>query len=118
MTTSALSASAQVQSTPNRPRRDRKKGTGRTAQTKGVSLSQGELDDVRTVEDLGGMGLSEVYHRHFAPQMHAAAQLLLAASEAGVELNRRLIVDAWDVTVSADERAAVYAAPSSLVMGE
>lgn len=102
----------------NAPRRPRKKTGGRTAQTKGVSLSPAELDDVKTVEDLGGVGLSEVYHRHFAPQMRAAALLLEAAREAGVELNRRLIVDGWDVSIDAKDLVALYAAPSSLELGE
>ncbi len=118
MTAPALDAEIEVQNPARRPRRVRKSSTGRTAKTKGVSLNPTELDDVKTIEDLGGVGLSEVYHRHFAPQMHAAAQLLLAAQEAGVQLNRRLILDGWDVTATSDELAAIYEESSTLVMGE
>jgi len=118
MTAQIVDADSQEQSVDGRARGRRKSSAGRTAKTKGVSLSPNELDDVKIIEELGGVGLSEVYHRHFAPQMHAAAQMLLSAREAGVQLNRHLILDGWDVSMTSGELAAIYEAPSTLVMGE
>ncbi len=91
---------------------------GRTAQTKGVSMLPEELADARVVEALTGVGFSEVYHRHFAPQMRAAAQLLQDARDCGVELNRSLLKDHWDLDMSKSELTSLYAASSELVLGE
>lgn len=97
---------------PSAPSSDR--GHGRIARTKGVSMLPDELDDAATVERLTGVGFSEVYRRHFAPQMRAAAELLRQAQEAGVELDRTRLRDAWAVRMSETELAAVYAAESEL----
>ncbi|MEI6622194.1 MAG: hypothetical protein WCP28_09835 [Actinomycetes bacterium] len=91
---------------------------GRKARTKGVSLLPEELADVQTVENLSGVGLSEVYHRHFGPQMRAAAQLLLEAQAAGMELNRSLFTTVWATTISPASLQKLYAAESELVLGD
>lgn len=91
---------------------------GRTARTKGVSLLPQEYKDAGTVESLTGMGLSEVYRRVFAPQMHAAAQMLHEVQEAGVELNRAVLRDVWDIHMTADELTAVYSTESGVVLGD
>ncbi len=93
-------------------------GRGRTAQTKGVSMLPEELADVRTVEELTGLGFSEVYRRHFAPHMHAAAALLQQLREDGVEIDRRRLRDRWDVAITPDRLAEIYAAPSELTLGD
>lgn len=45
------------------------------------------------------------------------AEMLEEAREAGVELDRHLIEDAWDVSISPTDLAAIYTAPSSLESG-
>lgn len=92
--------------------------TGRTAKTKGVSMHPDELRDASTVEELTGIGFSEVYHRHFAPQMRVAAELLRQARADGVELDRDKVADLWTIHMSAQELKALYTQPSSLVLGE
>ena len=77
-----------------------------------------ELDDVRTIEDLAGVGFSEVYHRHLAPQVHAAAQLLVEARDADVELDRTRLRTEWSLTATAEDIAALYAEASELTLGE
>ncbi len=91
---------------------------GRTARTKGVSMLPKEVADARVVEALTGVGFSEVYHRHFAPQMRAAAQLLQDARNSGVELNRSLLRDHWDLDMSESEMTSLYAASSELILGD
>ncbi len=91
---------------------------GRTARTKGVSMLPDELEDAATVEELTGVGFTEVYRRHFAPQMKAAAELLLEVREAGVELNRAVLRDTWDIHMGAGEVAAIYTAPSEMTRGQ
>ncbi len=91
---------------------------GRTAQTKGVSMLPDEIADARLVESLTGLGFSEVYHRHFAPQMRAAAQILQEVQESGVELNRSLLKDHWDLDMSQSKLTCLYAAKSELTVGD
>ena len=82
--------------TPTKPVEDKPlEGTakGRVARTKGVSLLPAEYEDASTVEQLTGVGFSEVYRRIFAPQMRAAADLLREAQEAGMELERGVLRD-------------------------
>lgn len=94
------------------------RATGRTARTKGVSMQPDELADVVAVEELTGVGFSEVYRRYFAPQMKAAADLLRETQAAGVEINRSRIRDVWYPQIGADEMRSVYAASSELMLGE
>ncbi|MCZ3385767.1 MAG: hypothetical protein LH630_02065 [Actinomycetia bacterium] len=91
---------------------------GRTARTKGVSMQPDELADVVTVEKLTGVGLSELYHRHFAPQLKAAADLLRDADEAGVELNRAVLRERWDLNMAPRDLTVLYTAESELALGE
>lgn len=91
---------------------------GRVARTKGVSLLPQEYEDAATVEKLTGVGFSEVYRRHFAPQMKAAADLLREAQEAGMQLNRGVLRDTWDVHMTRDELASVYTSQSELLLGD
>jgi hypothetical protein len=91
---------------------------GRRAQTKGVSMHPNELEDVRTIEELTGVGFSEMYHRHLAPQVHAAAQLLVEARDDGVELDRARLRTEWDLSTSAEELVALYGEESELTLGE
>ena len=91
---------------------------GRRAQTKGVSMHPNELEDVRTIEDLTGVGFSEMYHRHLAPQVSAAAQLLVEARDAGMKLDRSRLKSEWDLTATAQDIASLYAEDSELTLGE
>jgi hypothetical protein len=91
---------------------------GRVARTKGVSLLPHEYADASTVEELTGMGFSEVYRRFFAPQMRAAADMLRAAQESGMALDRRPLLDRWNPGMTADELVAIYTAPSRLDLGD
>lgn len=91
---------------------------GRTARTKGVSMQPDELADVVTVEELTGVGLSELYHRHFAPQLKAAAELLRDADEAGIELNRAVLRERWDLQMAPRDLSVLYTAESELTAGE
>ncbi|MGI9015708.1 MAG: hypothetical protein ACR2HR_01145 [Euzebya sp.] len=90
---------------------------GRVAKTRGVSLQPAEREDLKTVEELTGAGFSEVYRRHFAPQVHAAAQLLLEMQQAGVELDRTKLRTEWDLTRPSD-LGGLYAAESELSFGD
>lgn len=94
------------------------KAAGRVARTKGVSLLPAEYADASTVEELTGVGFSEVYHRFFAPQMRAAAQMLREVQDAGVELDRAVLRDTWDVHMSTEELTSVYTAESVLTLGD
>lgn len=94
-----------------------KSTTGRVARTKGVSLLPDEFDDAATIEELTGIGFSEVYRRFFAPHMRAAADLLRAAQDAGMALDRRSLTDVWQVHMSADELTAVFTAESQVELG-
>ena len=91
---------------------------GRVARTKGVSLLPAEYEDAATVEQLTGVGFSEVYRRYFAPQMRAAADLLREAQEAGMELDRGVLRDTWDVHMTSDELASAYTSESELLLGD
>ncbi len=91
---------------------------GRRAQTKGVSMHPHELEDVRAIEELTGVGFSEMYHRHLAPQVHAAAQLLVEVRDAGMELDRARLRTEWDVTSSPADLASLYTEESELTLGE
>ena len=66
----------------------------------------------------GGVGFSGMYHRHLAPQVNAAAQLLLEARDAGMELDRSRLRSEWDLTATAEDIAALYAEESELTLGE
>lgn len=91
---------------------------GRVARTKGVSMLPEELEAVSAVEELTGLGFSELYHRHFAPQVQAAVEMLHEVQDAGVELNRATLRDTWVIHMSQEELAAVYSAGSSFVLGD
>ena len=91
---------------------------GRVARTKGVSLLPAEYDDAVAVEEMTGVGFSEIYRRCFAPQLAAAAVLLREARDSGVELDRAALRDTWDVRMTAAELASVYSAESELVLGD
>ncbi len=91
---------------------------GRRARTKGVSMHPHELDAVRTIEDLTGVGFSEMYHRHLAPRVNAAAQLLLEARDAGMELDRSRLESEWDLAATAEDIASLSAEESELTLGE
>jgi len=91
---------------------------GRRAQTKGVSMHPHELEDVRAIEELTGVGFSELYHRHLAPQVHAALQVLNEAREAGMELDRARLRIEWDLAASPTDLESLYAEGSELTLGE
>lgn len=91
---------------------------GRRAQTKGVSMHPHELEDVRTIEDLTGVGFSEMYHRHLAPRVSAAAQLLVEARDAGMELDRSRLESEWDLAATAEDIASLSVEESELTLGE
>lgn len=92
--------------------------SGRIARTKGVSLLPGEYNDLATVEELTGVGFSEVYRRYFAAQIRAAADLLRNAHDAGIALDRNTLRDTWDIHMTPDELASIYTAESELSSGE
>ena len=94
------------------------KTTGRVARTKGVSMLPEEFEDASTVEELTGVGFSEVYRRFFAPQMKAAAEILRETQEAGVTLDRASLRDVWHLRMTREELAAIYTAESTLVLGD
>lgn len=91
---------------------------GRVARTKGVSLLPAEYDDAVAVEEMTGVGFSEIYRRCFAPQLAAAAALLREARDAGVELDRAALRDTWDIRMTPAELASLYSADSELVLGD
>ncbi|MDQ1250843.1 MAG: hypothetical protein QG597_5223 [Actinomycetota bacterium] len=66
-------------------------------------------------EAVTGVGLSEMYHRFFALQVRAAAELLAEAQSADMELDRARLLDAWDVHVTPQRLTSFYAAESELV---
>jgi hypothetical protein len=49
-----------------------------------------------------------------APHQRGAADLLRAAQDAGMALDRRSLTDVWQVHMSADELTAVFTADSQL----
>lgn len=77
-----------------------------------------ELEDVRTIEELTGVGFSEMYHRHLAPQVSAAAQVLVEARDAGMELDRARLQSEWDLTATAQGIASLHAEGSELTLGD
>jgi hypothetical protein len=91
---------------------------GRVARTKGVSMLPHEIEDAGTVEELAGIGFSELYRRHLAPQVHVAAQMLRELHDAGMELDRARLRDGWDLTMTSEQLASVYTEPSELALGE
>lgn len=91
---------------------------GRVARTRGVSLLPSEVEDIAVVEELTGVGFSELYRRFFAHQVSAAANVLREAREAGVELDRAQLRDTWDVHMSAESIASIYLAESELEIGD
>lgn len=93
-------------------------GSGRVARTKGISLLPDEYGDAATVEEITGVGFSEIYRRCFAPQMKAAAALLIEMREAGVELDRASLREVWDVGITDDELRSLYTAQSELKVGD
>ncbi len=93
-------------------------GRGRTAQTKGVSMQPAELADARAIEELTGIGFSELYHRHLAPQLHVAAELLREASDAGMDVTRARLQDGWHLHMSRRELDGLYTESSELILGE
>jgi len=102
--------------TPTKPTADTTKG--RVARTKGVSMLPAEYEDASTVEELTGVGFSEVYRRYFAPSMRAAAALLREAQQSGMDLDRAMLRDTWDVHMTRNELASVYATESELLLGD
>jgi len=91
---------------------------GRVARTKGVSLLPAEYEDASTVEQLTGVGFSELYRRYFAPQMKAAAHLLREAQDAGMDLDRGVLRDTWHVHMTSDQLTSIYTRESELVLGD
>lgn len=91
---------------------------GRTARTKGVSMLPEELEDARTLEALAGIGFSELYHHHLAPQVRVAASLLTEMKSAGVEINRARLRDEWQLSISPEALRELYVAESELILGE
>lgn len=91
---------------------------GRRAQTKGVSMHPHELEDVRVIEELAGVGFSEMYHRHLAPQVHAAAEVLIEARDAGLQLDRSRLQSEWALTSTAEALTTLYVAESELALGD
>ena len=91
---------------------------GRVARTKGVSLLPAEYEDVATVEELTGVGFSEVYRRYFATQMKAAADLLRTAHTAGLALDRHVLRDTWDIHMSREDLISLYTSESELSLGD
>ena len=90
----------------------------RVARTKGVSLLPAEFDDLSTVEEMTGVGLTEAYRRFLAPQMRAAADVLREAREAGMEMNRAVLRVSWDTAMSPEELSDVFRASSVLRRGD
>lgn len=91
---------------------------GRVARIKGVSSRPADCEDASTVEQLSGVGFSEVCRRYDASQMSPAAGLLREAREAGMELDRGVLRDTWDVRMTSVELTSVYAAESELLLGD
>jgi hypothetical protein len=77
-----------------------------------------EVEDLGIIESLTGVGVSELDHRHLSSQVHAAAQLLLAARDAGMELDRAGLPTEWDLAASPEDLAAWYGEESELTLGE
>ncbi len=92
--------------------------TGRTAKTKGISLSPDQLADVNAFEELTGLGLSEIYRRQLAPKLHTAVTLLKSAKDSGMELDRSRLQTEWIVDMSREELKTLYSSPSELVLGD
>jgi hypothetical protein len=91
---------------------------GRTAKTKGVSLSPDQLADINAFEELTGLGLSEIFRRQLAPKLHAAVSLLESAKDSGMELDRSRLRTEWVVGMSREELKTLYSSPSELVLGD
>jgi hypothetical protein len=104
--------------TPSREGTAEPTRTGRIARTKGVSLLPGEYSDVATVEELTGVGFSEVYRKYFASQMKAAADLLRNAQTAGIALDRTTLRDTWDIHMTPEDIRSLYASESELSLGD
>jgi hypothetical protein len=90
---------------------------GRIARTKGLSMLPSELADVQALEELTGMGLSEIFHRQFAPQLHAAVMVLRDAKKSGLELDRARLRFEWVLSMSPIQIRAIYTRTSELVLG-
>jgi predicted dehydrogenase len=84
----------------------------------GVSMTPDELKDMRELEQLTGVGFSELYHRHLAPRVHTALALLRDARAAGMELDRARLRDHWDLHADPAQLAALYAEKSELALGD
>lgn len=80
-------------------------------------MTPDELHDAKELEQLTAVGFSELYHRHLAPQVHAALALLRDARAAGMELDRARLRDRWDLHVGPAQLAALYAEESGLELG-
>lgn len=91
---------------------------GRTAKTRGISLSPDQLVDVNAFEELTGLGLSEIFRRQLAPKLHAAVSLLESAKDSGMELDRSRLRTEWVVGMSREELKNLYSIPSELVLGD
>ena len=50
--------------------------------------------------------------------MRAAADLLREAQDAGMELDRGVLRETWDVHMTGDELASVYTSESELLLGD
>jgi NOL1/NOP2/fmu family ribosome biogenesis protein len=90
---------------------------GRIARTKGLSMLPSELEEAQELEELTGMGLSEIFHRQFAPQLHAAVLVLRDAKESGMELNRARLRTEWVLGMSPIQIRDIYTRTSELVLG-
>ena len=71
-----------------------------------------------TIEEIAGIGFSELIHRHFAPQLKAAADMLTQARDSGVEVDRGVLRDVWHVAMTRDELVDLYARDSVLTVGD
>ena len=77
-----------------------------------------EMEAASTIEEIVGIGFSELIHRHFAPQLKAAADMLTQARDSGVEVDRGVLRDVWHVAMTRDELVDLYARDSVLTVGD
>lgn len=77
-----------------------------------------ELDAAQIVEELTGVGLSELFHLHLSPRIQAAASLLREMEDAGMTVDRHRLADLWETSLTPSQWRAVYAAESELVLGD
>jgi hypothetical protein len=84
------------------------KGTGRTAQTRGVSLSPREAELVDAFAQLTGLGLTEQVRQNVIRRLPAAVALLEAMQQAGMDIGAPVVAERVVYAESDAERRALY----------